>query len=253
VEFAAGRVAAFWHVPRGMYWIGTSGYDYPEWRGSFYPPELSAAKRLSYYAAQFSTVEINYTFYHLPSDRTLGGWLSQTPDGFHLTLKAPKRITHVARLRGCGDLVATFCALGSTLKGRLGAILFQLPPFLRKDLGALDEFLDALPRGVRATIEFRHESWFDREVFRRLEARDVALCVADSEKLRTPVLATASFAYFRLRDAGYTADALAAWAETIRGVGAGGRDVFVYFKHEEAGKGPDLARTVIRHLERRAA
>jgi len=236
-----------------MYWIGTSGYDYPEWQGSFYPPELSAAKRLPYYAAQFSTVEINYTFYHLPSQRTLSGWMSQTPDGFRLTLKAPKRITHVARLRGCGDLVATFCALASTLKGRLGAILFQLPPFLKKDVRALDEFLDTLPKGIRAAIEFRHDSWFDREVFGRLEARDVAVCVADSEKLRTPVEATASFAYFRLRDAGYTADALARWADTIRGAGAGGREVFVYFKHEEAGKGPDFARAVLDRLKRRAA
>jgi uncharacterized protein YecE (DUF72 family) len=236
-----------------MYWIGTSGYDYPEWQGSFYPADLPASKRLPFYASQFSTVEINYSFYHLPSQKTLEGWMAQTPPGFRLTLKAPKRITHIARLRGCGDLLATFCALATTLRERLGVVLFQLPPFFKKDLGALDEFLSTLPAGIRAAMEFRHESWLDPSVYARLEARDVALCVADSEKLRTPVLTTSSFAYFRLRDAGYTPAALDSWADRIREAGGQARDAFVYFKHEEAGKGPEFARIILRHLERRAA
>jgi uncharacterized protein YecE (DUF72 family) len=236
-----------------MYWIGTSGYDYPEWRGSFYPPELAAAKRLPFYASQFPTVEINYTFYHLPSERTLGGWVAQTPDHFRLTLKAPKRITHIARLRDCSELVGTFCAMATTLHDRLGALLFQLPPFLRKDVGVLGEFLSTVPRGTRAAFEFRHESWFDEEVFATLGAHDAALCVSDSEKVRTPVRTTAPFAYFRLRDEGYTPEALATWAGTIEAVGKDASEVFVYFKHEEAGKGPEFARTVLRHLERRAA
>ncbi len=236
-----------------MYWIGTSGYDYPEWRGAFYPPELPAAKRLPYYASQFRTVEINYTFYHLPSQHTLAGWMGQTPDGFRITLKAPKRITHVARLRDCEELVGTFCRLAATLGDRLGAILFQLPPFLRKDLGTLEAFLPAIPAGVKAAIEFRHESWLDETVFAALRARDVALCVADSETMRTPSLATASFAYFRLRDEGYTPAALRTWAETIRAAHGRANDVFVYFKHEEAGKGPEFARRVLGHLQQMAA
>jgi len=236
-----------------MLWIGTSGYDYPEWRGSFYPPEVAAAKRLPYYASQFATVEINYTFYHLPSERTLAGWVAQTPPGFRFTLKAPKRITHVARLRNCGEPMRTFCGLAGSLRERLGAILFQLPPFLRKDLATLDEFLPTVPAGIRAAIEFRHESWLDEEVFGRLRVHGVALCIADSEKLRTPVLVTAPFAYFRLRDEGYTPDALGQWADAIREAGGQAGDVFVYFKHEEAGKGPEFARTVLRRLQQKAA
>jgi uncharacterized protein YecE (DUF72 family) len=236
-----------------MYWIGTSGYDYPEWQGSFYPSDLAAAKRLPYYASQFPTVEINYTFYHLPSERTLAGWVGQTPDGFRLTLKAPKRITHSSRLRGAADLVGTFCALAGTLKDRLGVVLFQLPPFFKKDIGTLDEFLATIPAGVRAAVEFRHDSWLDPHVYARLGARNVALCVADSEKMHTPNVSTATFAYFRLRDAGYTPDALAKWAQAIRAAGREVDDVYVYFKHEEAGKGPEFARTILRDLEVRAA
>ncbi len=231
-----------------MQWIGTSGYDYPEWRGAFYPPDVPAAKRLPYYASQFPTVEINYTFYHLPSERSLAGWADQTPDGFRFALKAPKRITHVARLRDCGEMVERFGVLASRLNHKLGAVLFQLPPFLRKDVGVLREFVATVPRGIRAAIEFRHESWFDPDVFTTLEARGVALCVADSEKLRTPILVTAPFAYFRLRDAGYTAEAIASWAENIRAAGREADEVFVYFKHEVAGKGPQFARELRRHL-----
>jgi uncharacterized protein YecE (DUF72 family) len=232
-----------------MYWIGTSGYNYPEWRGSFYPDKLAPAEMLPYYAARFATVEINYTFYHMPAERTLASWGRQTPDGFRFTLKAPKRITHVARLHDCERLVTTFCGLAGTLGDKLGALLFQLPPFLKKDLALLDEFLDVLPGGVRAALEFRHASWLDDEVFRRLQARGVALVIADSERLTTPVVTTARFAYFRLRDEGYTPASLERWAETIRAESARADDVFVYFKHEEAGKGPEFARTLCAELE----
>lgn len=231
-----------------MYWIGTSGYDYPEWRGAFYPEDLPASKRLPYYASQFASVEINYTFYHLPTEKTLAGWLSQTPASFKLTLKAPKRITHVARLQDSGELVSRFCELAARLEDKLGALLFQLPPFLRKDLGLLDRFAATLPPGARAAIEFRHPSWLSDEVYATLREHDIALCVADSEKLRTPAIRTASFAYFRLRDEGYTPGDLAQWAEAIRAAGAEAQDVFVYFKHEEAGKGTEFARIVLERL-----
>jgi uncharacterized protein YecE (DUF72 family) len=236
-----------------MQWIGTSGYDYPEWKGSFYPVDLPAAKRLPFYASKFATVEINYTFYHLPSQRTLEGWASQTPESFRFTLKAPKRITHVARLRHCEEILATFCALASGLQQRQGALLFQLPPFVKKDAGLLDEFLATLPAGVKAAMEFRHPSWFDDEVFARLGARRVALCVADSEKIHTPIRTTAPFAYFRLRDEGYGPADLRRWAESIRSVERDASEVFVYFKHEQAGKGPEFAAAVARHLARAAA
>jgi uncharacterized protein YecE (DUF72 family) len=225
-----------------MIWIGTSGYNYPEWKGSFYPADLPAAKMLPYYAARFPTVEINYTFYRMPNEKLVGGWAAQTPDPYKLTLKAPRRITHDSRLKNCGELVDGFCRVAGTLGGKLGALLFQLPPNLKKDLAVFDAFLAALPPKVCAAFEFRNPTWLDEEIYSRLSARNLALCVADSEKMSTPVRITADYAYFRLRDEGYTLDDLARWAETIARDAAGCREVFIYFKHEEAGKGPEFAR-----------
>ena len=231
-----------------MVWVGTSGYNYPEWKGSFYPSDLAAAKMLPYYAARFPTVEINYTFYRMPTEKLVAGWAAQTPAPYRLTLKAPRRITHDSRLRDAGDSVDRFCAVASTLGDKLGALLFQLPPFLRKDVALLDAFLPQLPAGTRAAFEFRHASWFDDEIFDRLAARNLAVCIADSEKLSTPVRVTADYAYFRLRDEGYQPDDIRQWAETIARETASCRDVFVYFKHEESGKGPEFARLLMGHL-----
>jgi uncharacterized protein YecE (DUF72 family) len=229
-------------------WVGTSGYNYPEWRGSFYPEKFPTTKMLPYYAERFQTVEINYTFYRTPNAKILGAWNSETPDRFKLTLKAPKRITHVARLRDCTDLVRYFLDTAATLGPKLGALLFQLPPYLRKDLALFDAFLDAFPPHVCAAFEFRHLSWLDDAVYSRLKAKNLALCVADSEKLSTPVEITANYGYFRLRDEGYEPDDIARWARTIREKTSGCTDVFVYFKHEEAGKGPEFARLLLAAL-----
>jgi len=226
-------------------WVGTSGYQYPEWKGSFYPETMPAAKMLPYYAERFPTVEINYSFYRTPNAKILDGWNRATPGRFKLTLKAPKRITHEARLKDCADRVRQFCETAATLGPKLGVLLFQLPPYLRKDLALLDAFLETLPAGVRATFEFRHISWLEDEVYERLKARKLALCVADSEKLSTPLKITADYAYFRLRDEGYTPDDIVRWARTIREATSGCSDVFVYFKHEEAGKGPQFARLLL--------
>jgi uncharacterized protein YecE (DUF72 family) len=226
-------------------WVGTSGYNYPEWKGSFYPQGLPAARMLAYYAAQFPTVEINYTFYRMPTETLVSGWAAQTPSPYQLTLKAPRRITHDSRLRNCGDLVKGFCSVAGTLGDKLGALLFQLPPNAKKDVSLLDAFLEDLPPKVRAAFEFRHPSWLDDEIFDRLAARNLALCIADSEKMSTPVRVTAEYAYFRLRDEGYTPDDIARWADTIGRDTSACRDVFVYFKHEEQGKGPQLARMLI--------
>jgi uncharacterized protein YecE (DUF72 family) len=234
-------------------WVGTSGYNYPEWKGSFYPQKMPAAKMLPYYAERLSTVEINYTFYRIPNQKILAGWSRETPEGFRLTLKAPKRITHIAKLKDCGELLQYFLKTAATLGPKLGAILFQLPPYLRKDLAVLDEFTSQLPQGVCAAFEFRHASWMDAEVFARLRARNLALCVADSEKFATPVEITASYGYFRLRDEGYTPEDLRRWAQVIRASTAACGDVFVYFKHEEAGKGPKFARLLIEAMADGAA
>lgn len=229
-------------------WIGTSGYNYPEWKGSFYPETLPAAKMLPYYAERFPTVEINYTFYRTPTEKILAGWDSATPPHFRLTLKAPRRITHDARLRDCADRVRQFLETAAVLGPKLGALLFQLPPNLKKDVALFDAFLDAFPPRVCAAFEFRHESWLTGEIYERLRARNLALCVADSEKLSTPVEITADYAYFRLRDEGYTPADITRWGDVIRERTPGLRDVFVYFKHEEEGKGPEFATMLMQAL-----
>jgi len=209
---------------------------------------LPATKMLPFYAARFPTVEINYTFYRMPTEKLVAGWAAQTPSPFKLTLKAPRRITHDSRLKNCGELVNAFCQVAGTLEAKLGALLFQLPPTARKELALFDAFLAELPPNVTAAFEFRHPSWLDADVFERLARRNLALCVADSEKLSTPVRVTADYAYFRLRDEGYTADDIGRWAETIARDTASCRDVFVYFKHEEEGKGPLFARLLMERL-----
>ncbi len=230
-----------------MVWIGTSGYNYPEWKGNFYPSDLPAAKMLPYYAARFPTVEINYTFYRMPNEKLVSGWAAQTPSPFKLTLKAPRRITHDNRLRTSGELVEGFCQVAATLGDKLGVLLFQLPPNLKKDLPLFEQFLAILPPKVRGAFEFRNASWLDEEIYDRLRQRNLALCVADSEKMSTPVRMTADYGYFRLRDEGYTPADIERWADTIARE-AEQRDVFVYFKHEEQGKGPELARLLVDRL-----
>ena len=228
--------------------VGTSGYNYAEWKGSFYPDKLSPRKMLPFYAERFPTVEINYTFYRMPTERLLAGWSDQTPDHFRFTLKAPRRITHEARLRGCGDAAGAFCGAAQALGPKLGVLLFQLPPSFRKDLAVFDDFLAVLPPGVRAAFEFRHASWHDPAVFERLRERRLALCVADSPRMTTPMETTADYGYFRLRDEGYRPEDIARWAQAVAAGARGCREVFVYFKHEDKGKGPEFARRFIEAL-----
>lgn len=234
--------------PSARVLVGTSGYNYAEWKGSFYPEKLPSGKMLPFYAERLPTVEINYTFYRMPTERLLAGWSDLTPGHFRFTLKAPRRITHEARLRGAGDPTGAFCAAARSLGPKLGVLLFQLPPSFRKDLTVFDDFLALLPSGVRAAFEFRHASWHDPAVFERLRSRRLALCVADSERMTTPVEVTADYAYFRLRDEGYRPEDLARWAQTVVAGTRGCREVFVYFKHEDKGKGPEFARRFIEAL-----
>jgi uncharacterized protein YecE (DUF72 family) len=229
-------------------WVGTSGYNYPEWKGSFYPETLPATKMLPYYAERFSSVEINYTFYRAPNRKILEGWSAATPEHFKFTLKAPKKITHEARLRDCAERVQYFLETAKALGPKLGVLFFQLPPNLKKDVALFDAFLDAIPPGTVAAFEFRHGSWLDEDVLQRLKARNLSLCVADSETGSTPVEITADYAYFRLRDEGYTPADLTAWAKVILDRTSACKEVFVYFKHEEAGKGPLFARLLCEAL-----
>lgn len=222
-------------------WIGTSGFQYPEWKGTFYPEDLSTAKMLSFYADRFSTTEVNYTFRRIPSDKTIENWGKHTPASFRFSLKAPQRVTHFAKLRGCDDTLTYFCKVVSALGQRLGPILFQLPPSFKKDVALLTDFLRYLPHGTRAAFEFRHPSWFDEEVYEQLKTANVALCIAESADLTTPSIATADFGYLRLRREDYVETDIESWAAYIRTQQAGWRDVFVYFKHEESGIGPKFA------------
>lgn len=222
-------------------WIGTSGFQYPEWKGTFYPEDLPASKMLPFYAERFSTTEINYTFRRIPSAKTIDGWWKTTPQRFKFSLKAPQKITHFAKLRGCGDTLRYFFQVISDLEAKLGPVLFQLPPAFKKDASVLASFLEEIPPGMRATFEFRHDSWFDDEVFALLKNKNIALCLAESEKLNAPIVATADYGYLRLRREDYQASDVERWAEAVRAQKNTWSDAFVYFKHEESGIGPKLA------------
>ncbi len=220
--------------------VGTSGFAFKEWKGSFYPEVIAADAMLTFYSSRLPTVEINNTFYRLPKASVVEAWASQVPAGFRFALKASRRITHFKRLKDAGGETDYLLRTSAGLGDRLGAILFQLPPNLPKDIERLDRFLALLPAGTRAAFEFRHASWLDEEVFACLRARDVALCVADrgaDGEPETPVVATARYGYLRLRREGYTPDDLAAWAARI--AAQPWTDALAYFTHEK--EGPSLA------------
>ncbi len=227
--------------------VGTSGYSYPEWKGSFYPAKMPARQMLGFYASRFRTVEINSTFYRSPEASALEAWAGQVPAEFRFVLKAPAKITHVRRLKDVDELVSSFLEAAGALKERLGPLLFQLPPNFKKDVPRLRAFLALLPPGCRAAMEFRHPSWFDDEVFGLLRDHRATLCVADeSDDLAVPFVATADWGYLRLRRPEYDDAALAAWAKRIKA--SAWRDAFVFFKHEDAGKGPQLASRLLESL-----
>ncbi len=222
--------------------VGTSGYNFPEWKGSFYPPKLPSKKWLEYYAQQLDTVEINYTFYRMPSAKTVAGWDAATPDAFTFVLKAPQRMTHIARLKNIEEPLRYFCDTVRKLNAKLGSVLFQLPPNFKKDIERLEGLLRQFPSDVRAACEFRHASWWSDDVYELLRSTNTALCVADTEEGTTPLVATANFGYVRLRDEGYTREALGEWVKKIQALGSAWTDAYIFFKHEEQGVGPKLAR-----------
>ena len=194
---------------------GTSGYSYKEWLGRFYPEKLPAAEMLRYYAERFRTVEINNTFYRMPAEAMLARWAEEVPEHFAFTLKAPRRITHDKRLREAEGEVGAFLQRAAALGSKLGVLLFQLPPYLRKDVPRLQAFLDLLPAETRAAFEFRHASWQDDEVYEALRARAAMLCVTDTDEGDTPFVATADCGYVRLRRTHYDDGDLQTWVERI--------------------------------------
>jgi uncharacterized protein YecE (DUF72 family) len=225
--------------------VGTSGYSYKEWKGTFYPEDLPASGMLRFYAERLRAVEINNTFYRMPSEKMIEAWANEAPAGFTFALKAPQRITHQKRLKEVGDVLTDFVRIASGLGEKMGPLLFQLPPNMKKDAPRLDAFLAHLPSTARATIEFRHASWFDDEVFETLRKYRVALCAAEADELRSPVVPTTDWGYLRLRRSEYAEEAIAAWAETIRA--QPWKDTFVFFKHDE-GAAPGFAASLIAKL-----
>ncbi|HWY88859.1 MAG TPA: DUF72 domain-containing protein [Gemmataceae bacterium] len=224
----------------GLY-VGTSGYSYKEWKGTFYPKNLPAKGMLHFYSEHFRTVEINYTFRRLPTASVLETWAGAVPADFQFVLKAPQQITHVKRLKDAGDSVASFLEIAGKLKERLGPLLFQLPATYKKDASRLRAFLALLPFQGRVALEFRHPSWFDDEVFGLLRHHGAALCVADADDdLKVPVVATMDWGCLRLRRPDYSTAALKTWVKRVRK--QDWRDAFVFFKHEDEGKGPRLAK-----------
>ncbi len=222
-------------------YIGTSGFSYPAWRGSFYPEKLPEPKMLGFYAQKLRTVEINNSFYRMPNPELFTRWAGETPPEFRFAVKSPRRITHMNKLANSTEELARLAAGVEALGDKLGPILFQLPPFMKKDVLRLDEFLASLPKPLRAAMEFRHESWFADDVYGCLRARGAALCIAESEDLATPPVATADWGYVRLRRQDYDQPALATWAERVRA--QTWSEAYVFFKHEDEGKGPALAAT----------
>jgi uncharacterized protein YecE (DUF72 family) len=235
------------------FWIGCSGWAYPTWKPEFYPPKTSPKKMLEYYATQLSSVEVNYTFRHLPSATTVDGWLAQVGAGFRFSFKAPQRITHIKRLKECSDALSTFySALLPVIRaGRMGVVLFQLPPNLKADRERLAAFLkEAAPEGtaaLRVAFEFRHESWFASEIFDLLRQHQAALCVAESDELETPDVITAPFCCYRLRKSDYGAADLQQIEQQLKSKAALG-DVFAYIKHEDTPKGALQAAALLNKL-----
>lgn len=219
-----------------IHYIGTSGFQYPAWKGSFYPDDLPTSKMLTYYATRLNATEINYTFRSFPSAKTIERWTASVPADFRYSLKAPQRITHFAKLRDCGGILRDFQSAVSPLAAKLGPVLFQLPATFKKDAGLLGAFLAEAPAEMRAAFEFRDASWFDESVYEALRQHGAALCWADSEELRTPPEATTQWGYLRLRRDDYTPADLQRWAKLA--AAQKWETCLTAFKHEDTGRGP---------------
>jgi len=230
-----------------QFWIGTSGFSYKEWKGNFYPEDLPDREMLNYYSQQLPAVEINNTFYRMPKVDLLESWAEQVPESFRFVLKASRKITHSKPLKEKSDEVNYLFETSSTLGSRLGVILFQLPPYLRKNVELLESFLGLLPDNIRSAFEFRHRSWFEKDIYDLLRSHGCALCIADADRENEPpVVATADWGYLRLRREDYGDNDLQQWAERIKA--QNWQEVFVFFKHEDEGAGPALAKSFLNLL-----
>jgi uncharacterized protein YecE (DUF72 family) len=221
-------------------YVGTSGYSYKEWKGSFYPDKLAAKDMLPFYAARLSAVELNNTFYRLPQPSMVESWKSQVPDNFRFSVKASQRITHFKRLKDASDVTREMLEVVSALDDRLGVVLFQLPPNMKKDVERLEAYLQELPESLKVAFEFRHPSWFDEDVLKLLRSSNRALCVSDTDDLpANHIEKTSTWGYLRLRRVQYEKSDLTGWVDRIRK--QKWTEAYVFFKHEDEATGPKLA------------
>jgi uncharacterized protein YecE (DUF72 family) len=237
------------------YYIGTSGWHYDDWRGRFYPEKLPKEQWLEFYARHFTTLELNNTFYRLPKDTVFLKWHDASPDGFVFSVKVSRFITHIKRLKDCDNEVTKFMSRASLLKEKLGPLLYQLPPGLHRNDEILVKFLSILPRGRKHVIEFRHESWFDEDVFEILRRYHTGFCVFDMPKLTSPLIATADFAYIRFHGSGslysscYSDEEMNDWAKKITRLTEDLEAVYIYFNNDVSGYAIKNAATIQKYLE----
>jgi uncharacterized protein YecE (DUF72 family) len=231
------------------FFVGTSSFSHKEWKGSFYPEKLPQKEMLRFYGGRFATVEINATFYRMPTESLLNSWASQVPESFRFVLKAPQLITHRKRLINATDQTTDFLSAAASLKSRLGPLLFQLPPNFKKDVPRLASFLQTISDPARVAFEFRHESWFDDDVFDCLRANACALCTADTDddKVPTEIFSTARWGYLRLRREKYTTAQLRKWIVRIKS--QPWDEAYIFFKHEDAGTGPKFAAQLLKLID----
>jgi uncharacterized protein YecE (DUF72 family) len=231
-------------------YAGTSGFAYSSWKPDFYPAKLPAKSFLEHYAKRLNSTEVNYTFRQLPKPSTLENWVNATPATFVFSLKAHMRLTHILKLKNAGEFLEVFLRAIEPLRSarRLGPVLFQLPPSLKCDVEMLAEFLPLLPGDIRCTFEFRHASWLCPEIYSLLEKHGIALCLAETEKLVVPEVLTAGFVYSRLRKEDYTPEERNEIAERAGKLLSNGRDVYLYFKHEETPAGAFYAEEILQKL-----
>jgi uncharacterized protein YecE (DUF72 family) len=238
-----------------QYYIGTSGWHYDDWRGRFYPEKMPKTQWLEFFAQHFSTLELNNTFYRLPTKEAFIKWYESTPEGFVFAVKVSRYITHIKRLKDCGEAVNKFSERAVLLKEKLGPLLYQLPPGLHRDDDRLNEFLKALPRGLKHTVEFRHESWFVDEVFELLRQHQIGFCIYDMPRLTSPIIATVDFTYIRfhgresLYSSCYTDKEMADWANKIKSLTKKLESAYIYFNNDIAGYALENASTLRKYLE----
>jgi uncharacterized protein YecE (DUF72 family) len=231
-------------------YVGTSGWAYTIWKPDFYPKDVSSKNFLKYYAAQLTAVEVNYTFRRSLSEKAAMGWMADVGPNFRFALKANQYITHIRRLQNVEEAVQRFLLTLQPLAAQLGPVLFQMPPTAKADVGVLRDFLALLPRNFKAAFEFRHESWFNDDVYKALQERNATLCVAETEKLNTPEVRTANYIYFRFRQPSYSADDLKKLIERVARCVADGLETYAFFKHEEDPRSPHNAVEVLRSVQR---